>query len=617
MQAMSGAASFPERRRALVGLSRGVRLALFATLLGAAAAALWLGPLRHVTRPPIGAEIPWWAELVACYAASLTYIQVRVGRFATNLSLTEIPVAIGLFLVETHVLLGCYAGGVLLAHLTRRGLDPVKDYSNLMLDGLYLAVTVLVFSGIGPDLTGPMQPRSLVALGCAMAFNGWVVGPVALNTGILLYQGRLQRHELARSVLSQVVTTTTNTCLGVLALLMLVERPLLIIALVPPMLLVLLGQIAANESQHRADRMEFLLHVGELLHSSLRVDDRAGDLLTAIIEAFGVSRAELLLVPEARDAALRLTCDSNPEHLSVVNTDLTYAEQEALNALRTESTLSGRLVRTPNSALSLLLAERGASYGTMVSLRGRERPQGMLLLLDPLNGDSPPVGQEADLLLAVARQISVALENGQLAGAIREMSKERDELTRRAFYDPLTQIANRSLFDETVTRALAKLGTSRRPLAILFIDLDGFKQVNDTHGHAVGDEVLTALASRLRAQIRKFDTVARLGGDEFGILLDGLRRHEDVHLVAARVVEALHSPLTVRNASLVVGGSVGVAVVDDAASAPPPEELLRRADMAMYLAKRQGKGRYVVFDTGAREPVIAAAAQPAPLAVTV
>ena len=139
----------------------------------------------------------------------------------------------------------------------------------------------------------------------------------------------------------------------------------------------------------------------------------------------------------------------------------------------------------------------------------------------------------------------------------------------------------------------------------MFIDLDGFKEINDNFGHAVGDQVLSAVAARLRVQVRKLDLAARLGGDEFGMLLDGMRHKSDASVVADRIIETLRRPIPLGDALITIGASVGVAVVDDPAEAPEPEELMRRADMAMYLAKRQGKNRFVIFDESARTPVIA------------
>jgi diguanylate cyclase (GGDEF)-like protein len=190
------------------------------------------------------------------------------------------------------------------------------------------------------------------------------------------------------------------------------------------------------------------------------------------------------------------------------------------------------------------------------------------------------------------------------------MSVEKAELARRAFYDPLTQIANRSLFIETVTASLSQLSATRRPIAVMFIDLDGFKEINDNFGHSVGDQVLSAVAARLRVQVRKLDMAARLGGDEFGMLLDGMRHKTDAKVVAERIIDTLRRPIPLGDALVSIGASVGVAVVDDPADAPDPEELMRRADMAMYLAKRQGKNQFVVFDETARTPVIAVTPDP-------
>jgi diguanylate cyclase (GGDEF)-like protein len=117
------------------------------------------------------------------------------------------------------------------------------------------------------------------------------------------------------------------------------------------------------------------------------------------------------------------------------------------------------------------------------------------------------------------------------------------------------------------------------------------------------------VAARLRAQIRKLDMAARLGGDEFGLLLDGMRHRSDVYVVAERVVESLHKPILLGDIAVTIGGSIGVAVVEHGTEIPTADEVLRRADMAMYLAKRQGKDRYIVFDTGARDPVIASETQ--------
>jgi diguanylate cyclase (GGDEF)-like protein len=601
------------RARARYGrLSGPQRLVVFSTCLGLIGAALWLLPLRDVQRVTTMSAIPWWAELATCYVTSLLFVQVRVHREVSTLSLTEIPVAMGLFLIDPHELLACYVVGVLLASWTRqRRIRWVKDFANAMLDIVYIAVAVLVFNAVGPVPGDPLAVHSIVAFAAAMIVAGWFVYPIALNAGTTIAQGRLNLGEVVRAYLFQVVATTSNASLGIVALMILATRPVLAFALVPPVLLVLAGQIAAGESQRRADRNEFLYRTTEILHSTRQVGERAGELLNGITKMFGVDRAELVVIPEVRGPAVRFNSTGDDEHAQATTSDLTFAEQEVLNELRTTAILSGSVTR--DQSLGLALAERSASAGTVVVLRGLEGPQGMLLLLNPTRGVTLGA-HEQSLLSTVAGLISVALENGQLAEAIKAMSVEKAELKRRAFYDPLTQIANRSLFIDTIATSLSQLESSQRPIAVMFIDLDGFKEINDTFGHAVGDRVLSEVAARLRVQVRKLDLAARVGGDEFGMLLDGMRHVSDAAVVAERIIETLRRPIPIGDAMVTIGASVGVAVVEDTSDVLEPEELMRRADMAMYLAKRQGKNRFVVFDETARTPVIARTPEPARLA---
>jgi diguanylate cyclase (GGDEF)-like protein len=597
------------RARARFGRLNGPqRLVAFSTALGLVGVVLWLVPLRDVQRVTVMGAIPWWFELAIIYVTSLLFVQVRVHREVSTLSLTEIPVAMGLFLIDPHQLLGCYVAGVLLASWTRqRRIRWVKDFANATLDVVYIGVAVLVFNAVGPVAGDPLAVRSIVAFVAAMIVSGWFVYPIALNAGTTIAQGRFNLGEVARAYLFQVIASTTNASLGIVAFVILATRPVLAIAVIPPVALVLAGQIAAGESQRRADRNEFLYRTTEILHSARQVGERAGELLNGITTMFGVERAELVVIPEVRGPAVRFVSTGDDVQAQATTSELTFAEQEVLNELRTTAILSGSVAT--DQTLGLALAERSASAGTVVVLRGLEGPLGMLLLLNPTRG-SKLGAHEQSLLSTVAGLISVALENGQLAEAIKAMSVEKAELARRAFYDPLTQIANRSLFIETVATSLSQLASSQRPIAVMFIDLDGFKEINDTFGHAVGDRVLSEVAARLRVQVRKLDLAARIGGDEFGMLLDGMRHFSDAAVVADRIIETLRRPIPLGDAVITVGASVGVAVVEDAVDAPEPEELMRRADMAMYLAKRQGKNRFVIFDESARTPVIATTPEP-------
>ncbi|MFN8124620.1 MAG: EAL domain-containing protein, partial [Thermoleophilia bacterium] len=173
------------------------------------------------------------------------------------------------------------------------------------------------------------------------------------------------------------------------------------------------------------------------------------------------------------------------------------------------------------------------------------------------------------------------------------------QLERRAFHDPLTGLANRALFQDRIQHALDR--ASRQPdacLAVVFIDLDDFKAVNDGMGHSAGDELLVEVGNRLRTCVRPADTVARLGGDEFALLLEDLPSPEQARLLAERAIELLRMPLHVMDVDLAVPSSAGVAAYTPGSTV---ESLLRDADIAMYAAKAAGKCQAAMFDEHLRE----------------
>ncbi|MDX6621978.1 MAG: hypothetical protein QOK36_4364 [Gaiellales bacterium] len=168
-----------------------------------------------------------------------------------------------------------------------------------------------------------------------------------------------------------------------------------------------------------------------------------------------------------------------------------------------------------------------------------------------------------------------------------------EELTRQAFHDGLTGLANRALFRDRLDQALVRSTRSREPLALLLVDLDGFKQINDSFGHDVGDQLLQQVAARFTDVTRPSDTVARFGGDEFAVLVEGGTETHAVAL-ADRLLARLSRPATVGDRTLAFGASIGI-VLHAGRESTGREELIRRADIAMYAAKNSGRGRYEVF----------------------
>ena len=166
----------------------------------------------------------------------------------------------------------------------------------------------------------------------------------------------------------------------------------------------------------------------------------------------------------------------------------------------------------------------------------------------------------------------------------------QDQVAYRARRDPLTGLPNRASFDAHLDRIVG--GSAGSTFAVLFVDLDHFKPVNDTHGHAVGDEVLRVMAGRLSAAVRQGDVVCRLGGDEFAVILADVTEAR-ARSTAERIVQLAREPLAVAGAVIRVGATVGIALAGPGGE--HPERAVRNADLAMYQAKQAGRGTFALY----------------------
>jgi len=195
-----------------------------------------------------------------------------------------------------------------------------------------------------------------------------------------------------------------------------------------------------------------------------------------------------------------------------------------------------------------------------------------------------------------------------LVGMVQDVTARKAleaELAHQAFHDPLTGLANRTLFRDRVEHALSRLGRAdarHERAAVLFLDLDDFKMVNDSLGHAAGDALLETVARRLLSATRGCDTVGRLGGDEFAVLLEGMAEDGDVQAVVERIYASLRVPVALDGTDVRAAASIGVAYAHGVADA---DKLLRNADVAMYHAKAAGKGRHAVFEPAMHAAVLA------------
>jgi diguanylate cyclase (GGDEF)-like protein len=198
--------------------------------------------------------------------------------------------------------------------------------------------------------------------------------------------------------------------------------------------------------------------------------------------------------------------------------------------------------------------------------------------------DNPATGTEDDFLMSVGNILTAAVQRSRTEAA----------LAHQALHDPLTGLPNRVLLLDRLTQAAARAGREPAPLALLFLDLDRFKDVNDQLGHRAGDDLLKEVAKRLMAMVRPGDTVARFGGDEFVVLCENMPGQDQAVDLAGRITDVLGRPVMLSGREMSVTASVGIVLAD--AGLVPADELLRDADLAMYQAKERGGSRFALFD---------------------
>ncbi|HLY48846.1 MAG TPA: EAL domain-containing protein [Solirubrobacteraceae bacterium] len=552
------------------------------------AGALYFGPVQGLA-PAATLHLPWWLIAVAFAIAERAVVHVHFRRGAHSFSLGDIPLVFGLLFCSANgVVLACLVGSAIVLVLDRR-LPPIKCIFNLAQFALTTCIAVLVLHAIAPD-NGAVGPQMWVAALLATQAGG-AVAILLIAAAISLSEGLVKLGTIGHMFSMDMVVTLSNTSLGLCGAVLTADDPRSLPLLVVPSATLFAAYRAYLSERERHKRLEFLYEANRTLVHSREIAHALEGLLLRSLDAFRAEMAEIILFGSDQNPSLRTLLGPGTFRELMEPVDSAVAD-EMRHLL--EETGTGAVTLDPpfgSPRLQRYLEARGVTHAMVAPLPGEERVIGAIMLANRFGVVRSFDHEDLRLLDTLATNASVALQYDRLEQAVLQLSVLQEQLHHQAYHDPLTSLANRTLFTDKVRETLT---ASQGEVAVLFIDLDDFKTVNDSLGHAAGDELLVSVASRLRSCLRPEDVVARLGGDEFAVMVEDARDAEDAaSRVAGRIMDAFVMPLSVGSESVSVYVSVGIAISQGRSKSA--EELIRDADVAMYKAKTSGKGRFEVF----------------------
>jgi len=492
-----------------MGLASRLRVWLLVLALAASAAVVWLlalpaGRLSAPDGPVDGRGVALWLGLTLAFVVTdMNMVHVNVGRQAHSFSFSFVPLVVGLFEVGPTSLVSSRALGAACA-LTLLRRQPMKVAFNVAQTSLGVVLASTLWAQVGDNDTGSM--RSWLAAVAALLVVS-LVSSLAVSAVIRLAGGRQSARAMASTLLLDLITAVTQTAFALLALAVVRVNWLGLWAIGLVAAYLVFAQRSHVLLQKRHGALQRLNDVAGRLSRDLHSDLIANEIVVGAVQALDGAVAELELIDDGESQRIRYD-----------------GEQVTRDAAEDEH--NGGDITVPLTAHGRLLGHLRVSGSSAVRAYGDDEKQ---------------------LLHALAQHASTALTNGKLADKLRRQVSDNEH---QATHDSLTQLPNRLMFERITDQML----TGGRPLAVLLLDLDRFKDVNDTLGHGTGDRLLQGVAERLVASVRAGDTVARLGGDEFVVVAEGVSEGVDQGALAARVQDVL--------------------------------------DAAMYRAKARGRGRY-------------------------
>jgi diguanylate cyclase (GGDEF)-like protein len=594
-----GGAALRSRLRTLASLTTGTSrvwaLTVLVTLLAAALVSVELsaGP---PARAPV--SLPWWILAVSFFLAEAKVVHLHIGRSAHSFSMSEIPVVYGVFFFSPGEYILARLIGAGLALVISRGQRSVKLGFNLAQFLLCSAVTVGVVQLL-TTVTATFGPHDWpIAFVATSAEN--MVGVFAVTAAISLAEGVPQHGRIPRMLGMGAVVSLTNTSLALLVITVLFVEPATALLFAVPIAAVFVAYRAYVSERQQHEGLEMLYESTRILQRSPQIDRALVSLLDHARKMFRCEIAEVSLLPQIEGGEILRTSVGPGDAVSMMASIGTVLDDPQL-----VDCVAERRAFLCGKGDSIHVPADGGRFRTAIyaPLVGESRLVGTILVANRLSDLSPFDADDLKLFQTLASHTAVALENGQLEQSLSSLSLLQDELQHKAYHDALTGLANRAFFAQSVAQRLEAADTSGLVPVVLFLDLDDFKIVNDTLGHAAGDELLASVGERIQATLRTGDLAARIGGDEFAVLLWDTPEMPVARRVAERLVGAFGSDGSPEGAAGNARVSIGVAAGHPGFGTA--DELLRNADVAMYSAKARGKNRVAFFQPEMATAVVA------------
>ncbi len=578
MTGPAASVSCPEERK---GHDRVWLLTAILFAVGFFAYTWWVRPLGSIAAP---LHLPWWSLALGFAATDIFVVHLHSRHDAVSFSLGEIPLVVGLFFADPSALiLGRLVGGAAALTLHRRQTGTKLAFNLGQFFVFEAVLPIIIFRAV----LGAADPDALLGWTAAyISILSTNVGSgLAISTAGLL-NGSMPLDALGlRALAGGLIPAVGDTSLALVAVVVLWHdaRSAWLLLLVAGVLYVAYrGYISLSQTY---SRLETLYSFTRAVNWSLQETSVLETVLSETRELMRAEIAVVTLVPMEPGRKLVRTILGTEGSIDTVEVDAATALDEACSAVARSG--KGLLIGRPikDDTLREAMHAIGFKDAAIAPLRSENGVVGTMMVANRLSDVGTFETEDLRMLETVANHASVTLENRRLVDQLREEASEKEH---QALHDSLTGLPNRVLFKLAVEKAISALHGRSEALAVMLLDVDDFKEVNDTLGHHHGDLLLQEIGHRLSEVLRPEDTVARLGGDEFAVLLPCLTDPTVVATVARRISGAFERNFQLQDVTLEVQASIGAALYPE--HGREVETLLKRADVAMYTAKENKHG---------------------------